>query len=295
MDGIFGFFQLIFWIIVVSAIISIISGIIIAIVSLRPKRNATKRKASPQTSVPTSPEIKTRLDIEELHAPEEFLETWPPNIHCTEEQEIRYKRSEYIWANNLFDVKRTAGTALCHSSTHYSEIYKVSYFSCTCRDFNYRYLPCKHMYALARATRAMPATFDFSGVPEEIKNRISCLEEKGLRQFVKILKEHKPFERFILKKTPSVMQLLDNCLLTDMGDSYLILEDQYTKNDLIAEIYQSNIAYRPKKSETKQEIISHLMANEREFASKLYGKYVYSTYSSLVRENYKSIYKKYCK
>ena len=48
-----------------------------------------------------------------------------------------------------------------------------------------------------------------------------------------------------------------------------MLDMAYTRNDLVAKIYENGINYKPTSSNTKKEIISYLVKNEPDFVQKL--------------------------
>ncbi len=72
---------------------------------------------------------------------------WTESILTSEEQAKRRKRSHLV---NLISLDRSKGKAEFMSTTSYgTNYYNTSLDMCTCRDFEERHLPCKHMYRLA--------------------------------------------------------------------------------------------------------------------------------------------------
>ncbi len=58
-------------------------------------------------------------------------------------------------------------------------------------------------------------------------------------------------------------------LLFDTEDTAGVLNLLYSRNDLVAKIYESGLEYKPTSSTKKDEIISYLVENENAFAQKL--------------------------
>lgn len=73
---------------------------------------------------------------------------WKRSHHRKNGQELRYYRSihdnmEILWISDDDYSAEICGTT--------GVIYETTLCDCTCPDFEYRNLPCKHMYMLARA------------------------------------------------------------------------------------------------------------------------------------------------
>lgn len=65
------------------------------------------------------------------------------------EQQNRMNRAKYE-PMRILDLDKKHKTCVVENSTHDS-FYSVTMYSCTCPDFQKRFLPCKHMYKLCYA------------------------------------------------------------------------------------------------------------------------------------------------
>lgn len=75
-----------------------------------------------------------------------FLESWPAPIHQSLDGIKRIKSATKINPDS-FTINSDGLSALFCGSSPFP--YEVTQFSCTCRDFVRRQLPCKHMYRLS--------------------------------------------------------------------------------------------------------------------------------------------------
>jgi hypothetical protein len=107
-----------------------------------------------------------RYRIQPSQKPKENLYTpftdFPKNIHTSEEQLSRMRRSTDTWLY-LFPSTFTGYSAKIFGNSR--EIYNTSFSACSCMDFQKRKLPCKHMYYLAFFSGRMN-DFDWIGDDE---------------------------------------------------------------------------------------------------------------------------------
>lgn len=202
----------------------------------------------------------------------QFFDRWSLLWQCKPEQQERLERAktEEVYFR-LRRLNSDNGTALCYSSKFDTNglIYEVSFLSCTCQDFSKRSCPCKHIYALTLEIGIMPENEDLSGIPYEIRHRIECLPAESLNSFKKMLREHNDFNPFYIKLTPRIKPLIACDLLQNVGELSEILDMSYSRNDLVAQIYENGINYTVETSTKKSEIISYLVKNEPSFVKKL--------------------------
>ena len=210
------------------------------------------------------------ISLEEMK--NRFFQKWELRWQCKPQQQERLARAKS--ENIILRMERfnsDNGTALCFSSKYETnrQIYEVTYNSCTCPDFTKRKDPCKHIYALVLNLGIFPEDEDLSGIPTVIKHKIELLPEQSFASFKKLLREHDDFTPFYINVSSRIKPLLNCGLLTDAGTSESLLDMAYTRNDLVAKIYENNINYKPTSSNTKKEIISYLVKNEPDFVQKL--------------------------
>ncbi len=220
--------------------------------------------------------------------PSEFLNHWAHYVHYSDEQEKRFRKATYILESRLHNVDHIAGIGYCTSSSKREE-YSINYYRCSCPDFQWRNLPCKHMYALALKTGGISGNFDFSGVSADVQNKIKCIESKDRHELHKLITQRKPTQRFIVRKNPSIINLIDVGLLTEHEGSEIIIDKNYTKQELLNLIKCNNLKSKPKSSMLKMEIIRHIIQNEPKFAYKLYKGFYYVSFSPEITNNLENI------
>jgi len=125
------------------------------------------------------------------------------------------------------------------------------------------------MYALLLNLGVMLADEDLSGIPEDIKEKLETLPVESLKAFKKILHDHDDFKPFLIKITSRNRPLFALEFLYNTEDTAGVLNLLYSRNDLVAKIYETGLEYKPTSSAKKDEIISYLVENENAFAQKL--------------------------
>jgi len=114
-------------------------------------------------------------EIKEENPTEEELK----EVHKELDQRLRQARATAPkYAPLSLDIN--AQTATFKGSS--GRVYETSLYTCTCRDYSIRQLPCKHMYRLAQELGifALPPSKHWGGWPPEIhsvpaqKDRIYC-------------------------------------------------------------------------------------------------------------------------
>lgn len=231
---------------------------------------------------------------------DDFFGEWEWKSQCNSEQRIRLERAKTSTIYYLFKIDYERGTAYCHSSKFEStgEVYEVTYKSCTCRDFRYRFYPCKHIYALNLRLGIISRDEELDGVPQSIKDKICLLEPSGVARFKKILLEHKTklSVPFPLKTTKLNKMLLDAGLLVESGsETRKLLDIVFTRNDLVAKIYENGLEYKPKSKDKKEEIINYIVDNEPGFAKKIIKNNVMVSFSEEILDNFSAVFNYYTK
>lgn len=259
--------------------------------------------AENMTAVTVEPQDLSKPNLPKLslnYMRDDFFREWEWKSQCNSEQRIRLERAKTSVIFDLFDVDRDRGTASCFSSKYEStgEVYEVTYKSCTCRDFMYRFYPCKHIYALNIRLGIISRDEELDGVPQSIKDKISLLELGSAARFKKILLEHKTKSSvpFPLKITKVNKMLLDTGLLVESGsETKKLLDIVFTRNDLVAKIYENGLDYKPKSKDKKEEIINYIVDNEPRFAKKIIKNNVMVSFSEEILDNFTAVFLYYTK
>ncbi len=261
-------------------------------------------ETSPTDTIPENSEpkytvnlnrVEPDIDFEEMK--KRFFDRWSLDLQSDRAQRERLERAKNEGTClRLQCVNPDNGTAICYSSDYeYNHlIYNVTYHSCTCPDYTRRYKPCKHMYALLLNLGVISANEDLSGIPEEIKEKIEMLPAESLKAFKKILLDHDDFKPFLIKKTPRYRPLFALELLFDTEDTLAVLNLLYSRNDLVAKIYESGLKYKPTSSTKKEEIILYLVENESAFTRNLVKTSALVRYDANLTECLHSIHSYYC-
>ncbi len=223
-----------------------------------------------KTTLENTEPINNAPDISFEEMKSKFFERWSLQLQSTQDQRMRFERAINEATHCLRDISSEKGTAKCFSSEYHinNEIYDVTYISCTCPDYKKRLRPCKHIYALALNLGIMHEDTDLSGIPNEIKDKMNSLPPNIANYFWSILRRN-DYTPFIIKKSASSKPLLALELIRDMEKPAVLLNMLFSRNDLVAKIYENGIDYKPKPKTTKFEIIDHIMANEPDFVKKI--------------------------
>lgn len=209
------------------------------------------------------------ISIEEMR--DNFFNAWKLEFQCDSEQRKRLERARTDAIYRLFEINPDNGTALCYSSNYEltGEVYEVTYKHCTCPDYKKRFRPCKHIYALNVTLGIIGVDEDLSGIPQEIKDKMDMLPENVTKYFCNILKKNRDKVIFLMKKSPSSKPLFVTGLIKDTEKTTLLLDMLFSRNDLVAKIYESDLNYKPSAKTTKDDIITYLVKNETDFIRKL--------------------------
>lgn len=212
--------------------------------------------------------IQPGISLEEMK--KRFFEHWSLQFQSTRDQRRRFARAKSQAIFCLREVNSENGSAKCHSSYYSSNniVYDVTYSSCTCPDYKKTFLPCKHIYALALNLGIMQDDTDLSGIPQEIKDKIELLSPNISNYFWNLLKrtDHKPF---LIKRSSSSKPLFALELIIDTEKPADMLNMLFSRNDLVAKIYENNIDYKPTSETTKSEIIDYIVMNNPDFIKKI--------------------------
>lgn len=217
----------------------------------------------------------TRSDIIEADISHEemkrrFFQRWSLQYQSTPEQRRRFKRAKDEVIFCLREVNSENGSAKCHSSEYNINkvVYDVTYHSCTCPDFKKSSLPCKHIYALALNLGIMQEDTDLSGIPQEIKEKMELLPTNISKYFWSLLRRN-DYKPFLIKRSPSSKPLFALELIKDTENTAVMLNMLFSRNDLVAKIYENGIDYKPSPKTTKFEIIDYIMINVPDFIKKI--------------------------
>lgn len=235
------------------------------------------------------------ISIEEMR--DNFFNAWKLELQCDSEQRQRLERARTDAIYRLFEINPDNGTALCYSSNYEltGEVYEVTYKHCTCPDYKKRFRPCKHIYALNVTLGIIDVDEDLSGVPVFIKEKVDLLPPKSAARFKNILLERKfkAFGSFLFKNTSLNKPLLDVGLLVKTDETEKLLSVIYTRNDLVAQIYENKLDYKPKSDDTKESIINYIVNNEPKFAKKILKNNLMVSFSKEILDNYLAVYNFY--
>lgn len=232
------------------------------------EQNGNADKKTPTTSQVLSNAAEPNMSFEEMK--KAFFDRWHLDWQCNPEQRKRLERAKTDTIYRLFDINPDNGTANCHSSnlTNINKVYRVTFKTCTCPDYQDRHYPCKHIYALVLNLGIMQDDIDLSGIPKEIKDKMDLLPANIANYFWSILRRN-DYRPFIIKKSSSSKPLLALELIKDTENPSILLDMLFSRNDLVAKIYENSIDYKPNTKTTKSEIINHIITNEPEFVKKI--------------------------
>jgi len=228
------------------------------------KTDSTVVNSKPLNSIVTEPNIS----FEEMR--NYFFEKWSLSLQCNSEQRKRLERARADTVYMLFNINPDNGTAGCYSSNYNvtGRVYDVTYKHCTCPDFEKRGLPCKHIYALNVNMGIIKEDEDLSGIPSNVKEKMKLLPPENESYFWSLLRRN-DFNAFLVKRSRSSKPLLALELIKDTEKPSVLLNMLFSRNDLVAKIYEGDIEYKPSPSTTKSEIIDYLLANEPDFVKKI--------------------------
>lgn len=231
-------------------------------------------------------------------ASEEFLNGYGTKFHCSDEQYKRFKRacsSDEI--GKIVSINKYNLSCKIHSSKDYNTIYKTTLKDCSCPDFSEHKVPCKHMYKLALELGIITPEWDISGIPKDLKESIDSLDLSDLCAFLSLLKEnYYSYGMFFTKMSNVPSALIDSELVNEYHSSAgyaQILDQNYSKNDIIAELSLAKNSYTPKASSTKRDMIQWIVENDEKLLYKLCKKsrcYIFpaevSSYKSYILREY---------
>ena len=67
----------------------------------------------------------------------------------------------------------------------------------------------------------------------------------------------------------------------------------YTRNDLVAQIYENGLDYKPKSDDTKESIINFIVKNEPKFTKKILKNNLMVSFNQEILDNYLFVYEFY--
>lgn len=247
------------------------------------------------TSLHDSSNISTEPSISFDEMKRKFYGHWSLQIQSTSDQQKRFKRAKNETIYALRNINPDNGTAQCYSSNYDTTgiKYDVTYHSCSCPDYQKRLFPCKHIYALVINLGIMKDDTDLSGISSSVRGKIELLPPESLKSFKSILTQNKNYTPFLMKITPRNKPLLALRLVEDTEDISTLINLLFTRNDLVAKIYESNLDYKPNSKTTKEEIIRYITTSHEDFVKKIIKNNVLVTLSRDVVMNYKCIYSYY--
>lgn len=220
-----------------------------------------------------------------------FFTKWKLEFQCDFDQRKRLERAKAETIYRLFEINPNNGTAFCYSSTYdlTGEIYEVTYKHCTCPDFKKRFRPCKHIYALNLSLGIIDQNEDLYGIPLEMRQKLDSLPSNIAKYFLNLLKKNTNRAVFLMKRSPTSKPLFELELVKEYSTSYL-LDKLFSRNDLVAKIYENKLNYQPSSKTTKDEIITYLVVNEPSFVKKIVKKDVAVTLGDgIINDQFKII------
>lgn len=223
-----------------------------------------------------------------------FINGRGSDFHCTNGQYERFQRacSESQIGKIVSINKKKMCCKIC-SSVDTSVIYKVSLENCDCEDFSKSGLPCKHIYKLALELGIVDAGWDISGIPAELRKRIENLSFSDRVKFIKLIPYHTSCNNFEMKKSVVPAVLIESGLVLESSDYYRILDENFSKNDIIAALAVANNTYTPTSKSTKREMIKWIIENDTKLLRKLRNKHYYISFSPEVFSRLDYIYREY--
>ena len=131
------------------AIIFVVVGLIIIIASVA-KQNTKQRERQSREDAWRREQEQKRAKMREIATgiTNDFNNVgwtgWGPDIHLQNDQIGRMMRTAKSKSMTL--IQYDANTRTAYVQGEHEEVYKITKRGCSCRDFAYRGLPCKHMY-----------------------------------------------------------------------------------------------------------------------------------------------------
>lgn len=225
-----------------------------------------------------------------------FINGRGAGFHCSDRQFERFRRAcsdNQIGKIVSFNKKRMC--CKIRSSVDASKIYSVTLNSCDCEDFSKSQLglPCKHIYRLALELGIIDRDWDISGIPPEVRQRIEALPFDDRVKFVKLIPYHTRENNFEMKKSAVPASCIENGLVSESSDFYAVLDENYTKNDIIAALAVSKNEYTPTSKSTKREMIQWIIDNDAKLLRKLRNKHFYISFAPEVFSCIDYIYREY--
>ena len=133
---------------------------------------------------------------------------------------------------------------------------------------------------------------DLSGIPQDIREKIEALPSDSLKSLKSIIQQNN-FNAFLLKKTPRNKNLLVSGIVEDTENMAVLLNMLFSRNDLVAQIYENEIDYKPAPKATKFEIIDYIMENEPKFVQKIVKNNILAKLNDEVAKKREFIYSYY--
>lgn len=215
-----------------------------------------------------------------LAAADRFINGYGPAFHCKDRQYERFQRAcsdATIGSVVSLDKKK-----LCfkiRSSNKQNVIYDTTLTSCTCTDFTTSMRPCKHIYKLALELGIVGTDWDISGIPAELKQRIEALPFDDRQDFVKLIISGTSSGSFEVKKRAVPASLVE-CGFVIIDTNYRkIIEENYSKNDIIAALALAKSSFVPNSKTTRREMIDWIIENDNKILRKLCNKHYYVSFS----------------
>jgi len=252
--------------------------------------NTLKKLVSEGEEIQHQKEVQIQENIK--NAGECFINGYGEKFHCSNEQYARFQRS--ISASNIGKVvsinKKKITMKIC-SARDSSNIYCTSLSGCDCEDFKRRNLPCKHMYKLACELGVIDENWDLSGLSSDLKELLDLLSPTAIRTLIRLMDNYRHTYKFEISKK-SVSVLVRSGLLIENNSYTLILDKNYSKNELLAFLSPSTSCTISSKDK-KPQIISYIIENEPKLLKALCDKYYTVSFSDIVNDNFDYIYR-YC-
>lgn len=197
------------------------------------ERPVIKTSTTIENAEPLNESSLTEPNISFEEMRDNFFKEWRLDLQCDNDQRKRLERARAETVYRLFDINPDNGTAHCYSSNYETngKVYDVTYKHCTCPDYNKRFRPCKHIYAIYVNMGIIKEEENLSGVPDSIKEKVELLTPKSAVRFKNMLleREFNAFGSFLLKNTTLNKPLLDVGLLVKTDETEKLLSILYTQ------------------------------------------------------------------
>lgn len=240
-------------------------------------------------------EAEAAAQLERLNAAADlFINGRGSDFHCSDGQRERFQRacSEYQ-IGRIISLNKKKMCCKISSSSNSSVIYNTSLENCECKDFLNSGLPCKHIYKLAMELGIINSDWDISGIPKELRERIEALPYFDQVAFIKLIPYHTSGNSFEVKKSDVPVSIIESGLVVENSDYYRVLDENYTKNDIIASLAVTKNSYTLSSKSTKKDMINWIIDNDKKLLQKLCNKHYYISFAPDVFSHLNYIYREY--